>query len=186
MFLIEIIFIGIGLAMDSFAVSIANGIKVKEIKIKYSLKIALAFGFFQAFMPLVGWLIGSTLKVFISSVDHWIAFILLGLIGIKMIYESFKIKDEKQPQLLSNKILVLQSVATSIDALIVGTSLAFLNFPIIISVVLIGLITFMFSFSGVYIGKRFGSFLESKAEIAGGLILIAIGLKILISHLIFI
>jgi len=183
MFLIEIILIGIGLAMDAFAVSIANGVKAKSIKIKYPLRIAFSFGIFQAFMPLIGWLIGSNLKAIISSVDHWAAFILLGLIGAKMIYESFKIEKEDQPSLLSNKVLLLQSVATSIDALIVGTSLAFLNYPIIISVILIGIITFIFSFCGVYIGKKFGSFLESKAEITGGLILIAIGLKILLSNL---
>ena len=182
MSLVEIIFIGIGLAVDAFAVSIANGVKAKSIKIKYPLRIAFSFGIFQAFMPLIGWLIGTNLKVLISSVDHWVAFILLGLIGIKMIYESFKI-EEDQPLLLSNKVLFLQSIATSIDALIVGTSLAFLNYPIVISVILIGLITFLFSFCGVYIGKKFGSFLESKAEIVGGVILIAIGLKILFDHL---
>jgi len=183
MFLIETIFIGIGLAMDAFAVSIANGIKTKKIKIKYPLKIAISFGFFQAFMPLIGWLIGTGFKSLISSVDHWVAFILLGIIGAKMIYESFKIEDEKQPSLLKNRVLLIQSVATSIDALIVGTSLAFLNFPIIISVIIIGIITFIFSFCGVYVGKKFGSFLKSKAEIAGGLILIGIGLKILFDHL---
>ncbi len=182
MFLVEIIFIGIGLAMDSFAVSIANGIKATEIKIKYPLKIAFSFGFFQAFMPLIGWLIGTGFKTLISTVDHWVAFILLGIIGAKMIYESFKIEEEKMPPLLKNRVLLMQSVSTSIDALIVGTSLAFLNFPIFISVILIGIITFIFSFCGVYVGKKFGSFLESKAEIAGGLILIGIGLKILLNH----
>lgn len=182
MHLLEIIIIGISLAMDSFAVSIANGVKAKQIKIGYPLRIASFFGFFQAFMPLIGWVIGLRIKEFISSVDHWIAFGLLALIGARMILESFKIEEEKQPSLLKNRTLVLQSIATSTDALIVGTSLAFLDFPILISCVLIGIITFLFSFSGVFIGKKFGSHLESKAEILGGLILISIGLKILIEH----
>lgn len=183
MYLLEIMLISIGLAMDAFAVSIANGIRSKEIKITYPLRIASSFGLFQALMPLIGWLIGTGFKSLISSVDHWIAFLLLAAIGLKMLYESFKIVKEGKNSLLKNKVLFIQSIATSIDALIVGTGLAFLDFPILTSCILIGVITFLFSFTGVYVGRKFGATLESKAEIVGGIILIGIGLKILIEHL---
>lgn len=180
----EIIIIGIALSMDSFAVSIANGIKIKEINIKHVLKIASSFSLFQAIMPVIGYFLGLSLKSFIQSVDHWIAFTLLGLIGIKMIYESLKTKDDSQSFFLKKRVIISQSIATSIDALIIGTGLAFLGYSITVSAILIGITTFIFSFCGVYLGKKCGDLLKNKAEIIGGLILIVIGFKVLIDHLI--
>ncbi|MBW2222203.1 MAG: manganese efflux pump [Deltaproteobacteria bacterium] len=182
---ITIIAIAFGLAMDAFAVSITSGITIKNLKINNALKIALFFGLFQAIMPLVGWLAGLSLKDFISEIDHWIAFGLLSFIGCKMIYESITVQsNEKQIDPLNVYVLLMLSVATSIDALAVGVSFAFLKVSIVTPVIIIGTLTFLLSYLGVYIGDRIGHFFENKIEIAGGLLLIGIGLKILIESLV--
>lgn len=175
--------IALGLAMDAFAVSITSGFAIKYIKIKNALMIAIFFGLFQAIMPVVGWLAGYTLKDFISGIDHWIAFGLLSIIGVKMIYESFKLSDKERVDPLNVSVLFVLSIATSIDALAVGISLSFLNISIALPSIIIGIITFLLSFMGVYIGNKLGHFFEKKIEILGGIILIAIGIKILIEHL---
>lgn len=171
--------------MDAFAVSITSGITIKRLKINNALKIALFFGLFQAIMPLVGWLAGLSLRGFIAEIDHWIAFGLLSFIGCKMIYESITVQSsEKQINPLNIYVLLMLSVATSIDALAVGVSFAFLKISIVTPVMVIGTITFVLSFFGVFVGNRIGHFFENKIEIAGGLILIGIGVKILLEHLI--
>jgi putative Mn2+ efflux pump MntP len=145
---------------------------------------ALFFGGFQAMMPVIGWLIGLTFKEYISSIDHWIAFSLLGFIGIKMIVEAIR-KDENTPCIQFEKLTVLLSlsVATSIDALIVGMGFAFLKVHILMAIALIGLISAAFTILGVFLGKRYGKFLGRRAEITGGVVLLGIGLKILLEHL---
>lgn len=197
----SIVFIAVGLSMDAFAVSVTNGIIIKDLKISHALKVGLYFGAFQAMMPLIGWLAGSQFEEYIISVDHWIAFGLLALIGGKMMWEACGIEDEEAETVeemcevaISNQNtvcedplrigrLIVLAVATSIDALAVGISFAFLGVSIIRSAALIGLITFAICFIGVYIGNKFGGLLKRKAEIVGGLILICIGLKILFEHL---
>ena len=185
--LITIIVIAIGLAMDAFAVSVATGATYKKPAINHALRMAFAFGGFQAIMPVVGWLAGLTLRGFIKDYDHWIAFILLVFIGCKMIYESFKIKHiREKTDALSLTVLLVLAVATSIDALAVGITFSFLLAgSILIAVIIIGSITFVLSYAGFYIGKSFGHFFETGIEAIGGVILIAIGVKILLEHLFF-
>ena len=181
---ITIILIALGLAMDALAVSITNGIVIKNLKMLHAFRVALVFGLFQALMPALGWLAGLGLKNFISGVDHWIAFGLLTAIGVKMISESFKTGASRSGDAaLATSLLLVLSVATSIDALAVGLTLAFLDVLLIIPVVIIGAVTFGMSFAGVYVGNRFGTLLGRKMETVGGLILIGIGVKILIQHL---
>lgn len=181
---ITILFIAVGLAMDAFAISVTKGIVMKSIKVSNSLMIAIFFGSFQAIMPVIGWFAGLSFKTFISKFDHWIAFGLLVTIGIKMIYEAGKIKEsEKSVSNLSIFVLFMLSIATSIDALAVGLSFAFLDISIITPAIVIGFITFILSFLGVFIGNRFGHLFEKKIEVVGGTILIAIGAKILFNHL---
>lgn len=182
--MITILFIAFGLAMDAFAVSITNGITIKHQRINNALKIGIFFGSFQALMPLIGWLAGLRLRDFISGFDHWVAFGLLSLIGGKMIYESTKIGDDKEIRSLNLFVLLLLSIATSIDALAVGLSFAFLKISIATPIIAIGIVTFMLSFLGVLVGNKLGHFFENKMEILGGLILIGIGIKILIEHLV--
>lgn len=184
--LITVTIIALALAMDAFAVSIASGTIYKKLKIKYAFRIALFFGTFQAVMPLVGCAAALTVSKYIETFDHWIAFALLTAVGIKMIYESFKIKSTSQ-SLDPTKFLVLiiLSVATSIDALAVGFTLSIITSSVITAAVIIGLITFLLSYIGVFVGSRLGHFFESRIEAIGGLVIIAIGLKILIQHLIF-
>jgi putative Mn2+ efflux pump MntP len=183
--LITIIVIALGLAMDAFAVSIVSGAAYKQLKIKHALRIALFFGGFQAIMPLIGYLAGLSIKTYIISYDHWVAFGLLSAVGGKMIYESFKIKTAEENLNPSNiLILLVLSVATSIDALAIGITLSFLRVSLAAAVSIIGLVTFALSYLGVFIGKRFGHFFENKIEAIGGLILIGLGLKILIEHLV--
>jgi len=178
-----LLFIALGLSMDAFAVSVSSGITIRTIKLSQALKIAVFFGGFQAVMPLVGWAAGRGLRGFISGVDHWVAFGILAVIGIKMIYESFKIKScEGCEDSLKIHTLFLLAIATSIDALAVGTTFAFLDLLIAGPVLIIGFVTFFVSLAGVYIGDRFGHIFENKIEIAGGVCLIAIGIKILIEH----
>ena len=183
--MITIVFVAFGLAMDSFSVSVASGITIKRLRITNALKIAIFFGLFEAVMPLIGWLAGLSLIDFISGVDHWIAFGLLSLIGCKMIYESIRIESsKKENNPLNIYVLLTLSVATSIDALAVGVSFAFLRIFIAIPIILIGIVTFLLSFFGVHVGNKIGHFFEQKIAIIGGLILIGIGIKILVEHLV--
>jgi manganese efflux pump family protein len=184
--LLTIIIIAVGLAMDAFAVSIISGSAYKQLKIRHAFRMAVFFGGFQAIMPLVGSLAGMSVKEYIAGFDHWVAFVLLSAVGAKMIYESFKITSVEENFNPGNILILLAlSVATSIDALVVGITLSFLRIPIAIAVTIIGLVTFVLSYLGVLIGKRFGHFFEGKIEAIGGLVLIALGLKILIQHLFF-
>lgn len=181
---ITTVLIAFGLAADAFAASITSGIKIKRLRIKNALMIATFFGFFQAIMPLVGWLVGRGLKGLISEVDHWVAFGLLGFVGCRMIYESIHSgTTRKELNPLNVYVLLTLSVATSIDALVVGISFAFLQNYIATLVISIGVVTFILSFIGVFVGNRFGNWFNNKIEIVGGLILIFIGAKILFEHL---
>lgn len=179
---ITIVIIAIGLAMDAFAVSISNSCSLRNMKISGAITMSLFFGFFQGIMPIIGWFGGSTVSIYIQPVAHWIAFGLLTIIGIKMIYESFQMDETDDRCSLSLKVLILLSIATSIDALAVGISLSCMQIDIIFPALLIGVITFAFSLFGVYLGKQFGHIFESKIEIFGGLVLIGIGVKILLEH----
>lgn len=181
---ITIVIIAFGLAMDAFAVSVTSGLTIKNLKINHAFTIAAFFGLFQAFMPLAGWLAGLTVRGLISEIDHWLAFGLLSFIGCKMIYESFKLDPNREKANPMNVyVLLILSVATSIDALAVGITFAFLNISILTPIIIIGMVTFVLSLIGVFIGERFGHFFEKKIEILGGIILIGIGIKILIEHL---
>lgn len=185
MTILQLFLLGIGLAMDATAVSICKGLKMKKVDYRYMVLIAGAFGIFQAIMPLAGYYLGSTFSSYITSIDHWIAFILLSIIGGKMLIDGIKAEDDEDEGefKLDLKELFLLAIATSIDALAVGITFTFLNYPIVECMSIIGCTTFIISFIGVYIGKVFGSKYEHKAEIAGGIILIVIGLKILLEHL---
>ncbi len=176
-----IILLAIGLSMDSFAVALANGFRIKEKNLPLYLKISLSFGFFQALFVFLGWFFGTGIGFLISGIDHWIAFILLSIIGGKMIYESSISIESKN--LINTKAILSQSVATSIDAFIVGISLSLLKTTILTSSVIVGLTTIVFSFLGIITGKKAGKFLKEKAEFFGGLMIIGIGVKILLSHL---
>ena len=180
---IAILLIAFGLATDSFSVSIANGLATKTFKISKALTIALFFGFFQGVMPIFGWLAGESIPNYISAFDHWVAFGLLTIIGVKMIYESFTNKPNNFLRAYTIKVILILSIATSIDALAVGLSFSFLNISIFFPAIIIGVITFFLSFLGVYVGRRFGKILKNRIEILGGLILIIIGLKILLEHI---
>lgn len=185
---IELLLMGVGLAMDAFAVSICKGLAMRKVNKKQAVVIGLFFGGFQALMPFIGWLLGSQFESYITSIDHWIAFILLGFIGGKMIVEALKpeetveIKEMDAP--LDLKEMLLLAVATSIDALAVGITFAFLDYPIVEAISIIGITTFCISVGGVYVGNFFGNKYKNKAEFAGGLILVIIGLRILLSHLV--
>lgn len=182
---IELILLSVGLAMDAFAVAICKGLNIRKMNYKNALILALFFGGFQALMPAIGYLLGKQFEKYITSIDHWIAFILLSIIGIQMIVESFKKDEEKEEDAdkLNLKEYFMLAIATSIDALAVGISLAFLSVSLVKSVSFIGIITFVISFFGVFIGNKFGARFKSKAEFAGGAILILIALKILLGHL---
>jgi putative Mn2+ efflux pump MntP len=186
MVILTIVVIALGLAMDAFAVSIISGATYEQLKIRHALRMAVFFGVFQAIMPLIGSLAGITLRTCIASYDHWVAFILLSGVGMRMIYESFKIKPTRKNLNPSNiLVLLVLSVATSIDALIIGITISLLMVPIAITVIVIGLVTFTLSYAGVYVGKRVGHFFENKIEALGGLILIGLGAKILLQHIVF-
>lgn len=184
---ISIFMIGVGLSMDAFAVSIAKGMTMKKQELgKYALLLAFFFGLFQAGMPLLGWWVGSYFQEVIASIDHWVAFGLLGIIGINMIRESFhNEEDEKDCSQLTIKAILILAIATSIDALAVGISFAFLQVNIWLAISIIGVTTFVLSIIAVFIGFKLGGVLEKYAEILGGVILILIGTKILIEHLFF-
>ena len=171
------------LAMDSFSVAITHGLSNEQADITTALKVGGFFGFFQAIMPVFGWFAGVNIIEFIAEFDHWVAFGLLCVIGCRMIYESLRTESRKLITSLSFGALLMLSVATSIDALAVGLSWSFLQIPILIPVLMTGGITFSLSFVGVYIGKKFGQYIHNKMEAMGGLLLLAIGVKILLEHL---
>lgn len=178
-----IILIALALAMDSFSVSITRGFtNNKNSLLLEALKTGFFFGLFQAIMPLIGWLAGLSVIDFIEGFDHWIAFGLLILIGVRMIYESLSKESKQIVYSSSHKVLLILSIATSIDALAVGLSLSFLETSIIIPALIIGIITFSLSFFGVFIGEKFGSYFE-KIAVLGGVILILIAVRILVEHL---
>ncbi len=181
--LIEILIIAVGVSMDAFAVSICKGLSVQKLRPKHAGLTALWFGGFQALMPLAGYYLGVSFADFVASVDHWIAFILLGIIGGNMLKESFQKEEIDVDPDFSFRTMLAMAVATSIDALAIGVSFAFLKVNIWQAVLLIGLTTGVFSAVGVYIGNMFGSRYKSKAEFTGGFILIVMGIKILIEHL---
>jgi len=183
--LFTIIIIGLGLAMDAFAVSIAAGAGYRQLKIRHAIRMALFFGAFQAMMPVIGWLAAATFKEQITACDHWVAFGILLAIGIKMIYEAFRIDRATNPSNPANlAVLLTLAVATSIDALAVGITLTLVTDSVAAAVIIIGLITFALSWLGCFIGKQIGHLFENRIEIIGGCILIAIGVKILIEHII--
>ena len=182
--LLTIIAIAVGLSMDAFAVSVASGIAIKNLRIRHAVRIALFFGGFQAVMPVIGWLAGRSVAELISPWDHWVAFALLVFIGGRMIYGSFRMDAAGKPtDPLNLYVLLLLSLATSIDALAVGFSFAFLKIAIVGPVIIIGAVTFVLSLAGVAVGDRLGHFFERKIEAVGGLVLIAIGVRILLEHL---
>ena len=183
MSLFELVTIAVGVSMDAFAVSVCKGLSVQKVRPVHVLKTGLWFGGFQALMPLIGYFLGVSFADFVSEVDHWIAFVLLGLIGANMIKESFDTDlCEVNPD-FSFRTMLVMAVATSIDALAVGVSFAFLKVDIWMAVLLIGVTTAAFSGAGVLIGNAFGCRYKSKAELAGGLILMAMGVRILVTHL---
>ncbi len=181
---IELFILAVGLSMDAFAVSICKGLSVQRLRPRHALICGAYFGGFQALMPLIGWLLGRQFEELIKSIDHWIAFGLLVLIGANMIRESFG-KDEEVNDSFSFKTMLPLAIATSIDALAVGVTFAFLEVQIVPAILLIGVTTFAISAAGVKIGNVFGTKYKSKAELAGGIILILLGIKILIEHLFF-
>ena len=188
MSIVELFILAVGLSMDAFAVSICKGLSLGKIKPKHMCIAGAWFGGFQALMPLLGWALGKQFERYITSIDHWIAFFLLLFIGGKMIIESFK-KDknsDEKPEYeekLDLKELTLMAVATSIDALAVGVTFAFLQANILTSITVIGSVTFMLSALGVGVGHKFGVKYKNKAELCGGIILVLIGIKILLEHL---
>ena len=185
---IELFLLGVGLSMDAFAVSVCKGLGMRKLNKKQAVIIGLYFGGFQALMPLIGWLLGSQFQKYITSIDHWIAFILLGFIGGKMIIEAVREWNEEEivevtDAPIDHKNMLVLAVATSIDALAVGITLAFLKVNIWAAASFIGVTTFIISAAGVKIGHVFGEKYTNKAELAGGLILMGIGVKILLEHL---
>lgn len=183
MSLISLFIIAVGLSMDAFAVSICKGLAMQKINLRKAGIVGLWFGGFQALMPFIGYLLGSQFEKYITAIDHWIAFVLLGLIGASMIKEALSKEEECANDSLDCKTMFLLAVATSIDALAVGVTFAFLQVEIIPAVSFIGIITFTLSVVGVKVGNIFGTRYKSKAELAGGIILIVMGIKILLEHL---
>lgn len=180
---LELFILAIGLSMDAFAVSICKGLAMKKLKFKNMAIVGLWFGGFQALMPVIGYFLGVQFKDRITAIDHWIAFVLLAIIGINMIKEACSDEDEQIEDTLKIKTMFILAVATSIDALAVGITFAFLSVNIVHAVTFIGITTFVLSAIGVGIGNVFGTKYKSKAEIAGGIILILLGIKILLEHL---
>lgn len=184
---VELFLIGVGLSMDAFAVSICKGLGMSRLNMRQAAVISLFFGGFQALMPLIGWALGSQLTDFITPIDHWIAFGLLAFVGGKMLWDAFHEDDEDEgvqtDEKLDLKELLMLAIATSIDALAVGITFAFLQVAIVPSITIIGLTTFVISFAGVAVGHFFGAHFEKPATIVGGVVLILIGVKILLEHL---
>lgn len=185
--IVELLLIAVGLSMDAFAVSICKGLGMKKVNLKVAFVLALFFGGFQALMPLIGWALGSQFLWLISPIDHWIAFVLLAVIGGKMLWEALHDEEGEDDGKPANKIdlgeFFILAVATSIDALAVGISFAALAVDIVPSILIIGVVTFCFTIAGVFVGNFFGSRYEKPASIVGGVVLILIGLKILLEHL---
>ena len=181
--LIELFLIAVGLSMDAFAVSVCKGLAMPKCTFKKAAIVGLWFGGFQALMPAIGYVLGAQFQETIASIDHWIAFVLLALIGGNMIHEALDNDEEEADASLNVKTMFLLAVATSIDALAIGITFAFLKVNIIPAVCFIGIVTFIISFAGVKIGNVFGVRYKNKAEIVGGIILILLGLKILLEHL---
>ena len=181
--LIELFFIAVGLSMDAFAVSICKGLACREQNLRHNLLAGLYFGGFQGLMPAIGWLLGVRFSAAITSIDHWIAFVLLGIIGSSMIKESREDEEEELSASFDMKTMLALAVATSIDALAVGVTFAFLHVNIVWAVTFIGCTTFVLSAVGVKVGNIFGMKYKSRAELAGGVILILMGVKILLEHL---
>jgi putative Mn2+ efflux pump MntP len=180
--MLEVFLLAFALSMDAFAVSIGLGVKNREFSKVLALKVALLFGLFQGLMPLFGYLASIGLGTVIESVDHWVAFLLLSVIGGKMLYESFGENTEDEIASITNKVLLLLAIATSIDAMAAGFTLNLLELNPFVSMVIIGLVTYIFSYIGVFVGSRGGGYIESKAEMLGGIVLIGIGVKILFEH----
>ena len=181
--LLTLLTLAVGLAMDAFAVSICKGLAMREKVLKKGIIVGLWFGGFQALMPTIGFFLGTQFKDQITSIDHWIAFVLLGLIGINMVKEALSNDEEQADDSIAVKEMFMLAVATSIDALAVGITFAFLDVHIVSAASMIGVCTFLISFAGVKIGNIFGTKYKSKAELAGGIILILLGFKILFEHL---
>ena len=181
--LIELFLIAVGLSMDAFAVSVCKGLAMPKCTFKKVAIVGLWFGGFQALMPAIGYILGAQFQEAIASIDHWIAFVLLALIGVNMIHEALDNDEDEADASLDVKTMFLLAVATSIDALAIGITFAFLKVNIIPAVCFIGIVTFIISFAGVKIGNVFGARYKNKAEIVGGVILILLGLKILLEHL---
>lgn len=181
--LIELFLIAVGLSMDAFAVSVCKGLAMPKCTFKKAAIVGLWFGGFQALMPAIGYVLGAQFQETIASIDHWIAFVLLALIGGNMIHEALDNDEEEADASLDVKTMFFLAVATSIDALAIGITFAFLKVSIIPAVCFIGIVTFIISFAGVKIGNVFGARYKNKAEIVGGIILILLGLKILLEHL---
>ena len=181
--IIELIVLSIGLAMDAFAVSICKGLSMPRMKWKNAIIIGLYFGYFQALMPALGYLLGVNFQDRISNIDHWVAFILLAVIGINMIKEAISKDNDVHNDSIKFKDMIVLAIATSIDALAIGITFAFLNVNLILAISLIGVITFIISVLGVKVGNIFGDKYEKKAEFAGGIILILLGIKRLLEHL---
>lgn len=183
--LFELFILAIGLSMDAFAVSICKGLATKQLKLKHTFIAGLWFGGFQALMPLIGYFLGVTFEKYVTAVDHWIAFVLLGAIGGNMIKEAFEKEEECTDCSFGFKTMFIMAVATSIDALAIGITFGLLpEVNITAAVSFIGVVTFIFSAAGVKLGNVFGAKYKSKAEFAGGVILIILGIKILIEHLV--
>lgn len=181
--ILPILLISISLSMDSFTVAIANGLSQYKVKTSKALQIALSFTLFQSFFPYFGWLAGRTVENLIRDLDHWVALVLLLIIGVKMICDGFRNKKAKRADELKLSIIITQSIATSIDAFAIGITLALLGEPILIPVIVIGVTTFLFSFIGVQLGKVIGSRIGKPVSIIGGTILIGIGVKIFYEHM---
>jgi manganese efflux pump family protein len=182
MHILTILIIAIGLSFDTFAVSVSSGVILPKIRFYEGIRIAIVLALFQALMPLIGWLAGKGIVGYAKALDHWIAFILLSGLGLKMIYESFSKDEDRKLNPLQLKVRISMAIATSIDALIVGFSFAFLEYRIVISTLIIGSVTFLVSMLGLLFGKKVGERLGKRMEIIGGIILIGIGVKILIEH----
>lgn len=181
--IIETSLIAIGLAMDAFSVAICKGLSMKKLELKKAIIVGLYFGIFQGVMPIIGFLLGNTFAETIEKFDHWIAFVLLGIIGINMIREAFDKDDCDANDKVDFRSMIWLAIATSIDALTVGITFSFLKVNIWFAALLIGIITYVLSVVGVMIGNKFGAKYKGKAEVTGGIILVLMGIKILVEHL---
>jgi putative Mn2+ efflux pump MntP len=179
----SILLLAVGLAMDAFSVATITGFSLEHMDLRQASKVSLNFGAFHVFMPITGWLVGSSIVWLISAYDHWVAFLLLAYVGGKMFYDAFRGDERIEPsRVLNNLNLLLFSVAVSIDAIAVGLSFYLENIPILMPAIIIGAVTFVFTFLGIFLGNRVGRFIGRWTQIFGGVVLIAIGLRIVITH----